>query len=328
MMYDGNLHSFLMLRNDPDLDEELRCRALRNRSQFVKMAAHREAAISRNAARWIEFALLACALAMLPKPAAATELKPEAAQGFDRYVRLTEKRMRADLQPGRTFLWVDALPETRREGVRAQLQRREVVSARLTTTDPADEIKTPGALIHHWVGAVFIPGTSLRQTLATVEDYDRHSRYFGPEVTKSRTLQHTGDDYKVYLRLTRKKIVTVVLDTEYAVHYEQLDGDRAQSQSYSTRIAQVEHPGESDERQIPPGKDSGYLWRLNSYWRFYESGGGVYVQCEAVSLTRDIPPGLGWLISPFIESIPRESLEFMLRSTRTVVLSGISRASQ
>ena len=273
-------------------------------------------------------ALLACAFAMLPKPAATAQLKPEAAQGFDRYVRLTEKRMRADLQPGGAFLWVDALPETRREGVRAQLQRGEVVSARLTTADPTGEIKTPGALIHHWVGTVFIPGTSLRQTLATVEDYDRHSRYFGPEVTKSRTLQHTGDDYKVYLRLTRKKIVTVVLDTEYAVHYEQLDGDRAQSQSYSTRIAQVEHPGESDERQVPPEKDSGYLWRLNSYWRFYESGGGVYVQCEALSLTRDIPAGLGWLISPFIESIPRESLEFMLRSTRTAVLSGISRASQ
>ncbi|MCU1343580.1 MAG: hypothetical protein JWN92_3003 [Candidatus Acidoferrum typicum] len=269
--------------------------------------------------------MLLCLLGM-PRPAAATELKPEAAEAFDRYVRLTEKRMRADLQPSGAFLWVDGLPEPRRESVQAQLQRGEVVSARLKT-DAIGEIRTPGALIHHWVGTVFIPGVSLRQTLAAVEDYDHHSQYFSPEVAKSKTLEHTGDDFKVYLRLVRKKIVTVVLDTEYDVHYEQLGDGREQSRSYSTRIAEIAHPGEPDERQVPSGKESGYLWRLNSYWRFYETGRGVYVQCEAVSLSRDIPAGLGWLIGPFIESIPRESLEFTLRSARAAVLGGVSRAS-
>jgi len=276
--------------------------------------------------RWIQFGLLACLLAA-PRILGAAELKPDATAGFDRYVRLTEKRMRADLRHGGAFLWVDGLPEARRATVQEQLERGDVVSARLKTNDLTGEIRTPGALIHHWVGTVFIPGASLRQTLVTVEDYDHHSRYFTPEVVKSKTLEHTGEDYKVYLRLARKKIVTVVLDTEYEVHYELLDNGRAQSQSYSTRIAEVTHPGEPDERQIPPGKDSGYLWRLNSYWRFYETARGVYVQCEAVSLSRDIPAGLGWLISPFIESIPRESLEFTLRSTRAAVLGGISRAS-
>jgi len=274
----------------------------------------------------MKFGLLAWLVAV-PSPAAAAELKPEAAAGFDRYVRFTEKRMRKDLQTGGAFLWVDGLPEPRRASVHAQLQRGDVVSARLRTNDLAGGIPAPGALIHHWVGTVWIPGVSLRQALATVEDYDHHSQYFSPEVVKSKTLEHTGDDFKVYLRLMRKKIITVALDTEYQVHYEHLDASRVQSESVSTRIAEVAHPGESDERQIPPGKDNGYLWRLNSYWRFYESDGGVYVQCEAVSLTRDIPAGLGWLISPFIENIPRESLEFMLRSTRAAVLSGMSRAS-
>ena len=50
-------------------------------------------------------------------------------------------------------------------------------------------------------------------------------------------------------------------------------------------------------------------------------GDGVFVECEAVSLTRDIPAGLGWLIGPFIESIPRESLEFTLQATRRAVIS-------
>lgn len=303
------------------------CCALKNCARFSKIAPQQEEAIHTGTIRWIEFTLLA-ALLGAPRFTAASELKPEAAAGFDRYVHLTEKRMRADLQPSRTFLWADGLPEERRASVQAQLQRGEVVSARLKTTDSTDEIRTPGALIHHWVGTVFIPGASLRQVLATAEDYDQDSRYFSPQVLKSKTLEHNGEDYKVYLRLARKKIVTVVFDTEYEVHYEVLANNRAQSVSHSTRIAEVAHPGEPGERQIAPGKDAGYLWRLNSYWRYDETGRGVYVQCEVISLSRDIPAGLGWLISPLVESIPRESLEFTLRSTRAAVLGGVSRASQ
>jgi hypothetical protein len=271
--------------------------------------------------------LLAGSLAM-PGRAVAAELKPEAVRAFDRYVQLTERRMQTELQPGAAFLWVDSLPEARRNGVYAQLQHGEVVSARMETRDPSDHLRTPGALIHHWVGTVFLPGASVQQVLALLEDYDHHAMYFGPEVAKSKTLEHTGDDFKVYLRLTRKKIVTVVLDSEYEVHYEQLGAGRAQSRSYSTRIAEVEHAGDPREVQLKPGDDHGFLWRLHSYWRFFETGRGVYVQCEAVSLTRDIPTGLGWLIAPFIESIPKESLEFTLRSTRTAVLGEISNGTK
>src|SRR4029077_15554109 len=99
-----------------------------------------------------------------------------------------------------------------------------------------------------------------------------------------------------------------------------LDAGRAQSRSYSTRIVEVEHAGESNERAMPAGYDDGFLWRLYSCWRFSEADRGVYVQCEAISLTRDIPTGLHWLIGPFIESIPRESLEFTLWSTRAGVM--------
>ena len=293
----------------------------------AKMAASRETAIRTKTNAWIQSGLLACTLAA-PGPAEAAELKPEAVERFDRYVMLTEQRMQTELKAGGAFLWVDSLPEARRNSAYAQLQRGEVVTGRVETRDSSGDLRTPGALIHHWVGTVSIPGASLRRVLTKLEDYDHHSRYFSPEVAKSRTLEHTGDDFKVYLRLTRKKIVTVVLDTEYEVHYEQLDGAREQSRSYSTRIAEVVHPGDSSERQMPAGKDNGFLWRLNSYWRFFETGKGVYVQCEAISLTRDIPTALNWLIAPFIESIPKESLEFTLRSTRAAVLGENSHALQ
>jgi hypothetical protein len=262
-------------------------------------------------------------LMVAPPPAGAYELRPEAVEGFDQYLRLTEGRMQAELAPRGVFLWVDGLPEPRRGEAYARLQRGEVISARLQTLDPSGRSSTtPGALIHHWVGTVFIPGASLRQVLALVQDYDHHSEYYKPEVVKSKMIERANNDFKVYLRLLKKKIVTVVLDTDYSVHYQQLDATRAFSDSYSTRIAEVEHPGEANEQRMPLGKDHGFLWRLNSYWRFSEANGGVYIQCEAISLTRDIPTGLNWLIVPFIESIPKESLEFTLRSTRSAVLRG------
>jgi hypothetical protein len=253
-------------------------------------------------------------------------LKPEAVQGFERYVHLTEDRMQAELQPGGNFLWVDGLTADRRADAHHRLQQGEVITARLTTSDTDREIQTPGALIHHWVGTAFIPGASLQQVLTLLQDYDRHSTYYSPDVAKSKLLERAGDDFKVYLRLTRKRIITVVLDTEYDVHYKRLDSLRAQSFSYSTRIVEVEHAGESNESELPTGKDSGFMWRLNSYWRFSEAEQGVYVQCEAISLTRDIPTGLQWLIGPFIESIPKESLEFTLRATRSAVFGRNSRA--
>jgi hypothetical protein len=263
-----------------------------------------------------------------PGQAGAAKLEPEAVQGFDRYAHLTEKRMEKELQPGGAFLWMNGLPDERRTSALAQLQSGDVVTGRLATRDSAGAIHTPGAMIHHWVGTVFIPGVSLQQVVTLIHDYDRHSIYYSPEVTKSKLLEHTGDDFKVYLRLKRKKIVTVVLDTEYEVHYQRLDASRAQGWSYSTRIAEIEHPGESNERALLPGDDHGFLWRLYSYWRYSEADHGVYVQCEAISLTRDIPTGLNWLIGPFIESVPRESLEFTLRSTRAAVLRGGSHLSQ
>jgi len=132
-----------------------------------------------------------------PSSTGATELKPEAAQGFDQYVRLTESRMRGEFAPGGVFLHIDTLPEPGRGEAHARLRRGEVISSKLWTEDPSGHSSTPGALIHHWVGTVFIPGASLRQVLALVQDYDHHSEYYKPEVVSSKAIEHAGNDFKV-----------------------------------------------------------------------------------------------------------------------------------
>jgi len=282
----------------------------------------RHRAITKLSAGWLIWLLA------LPNPAAAAELRPESVRGFEQYVELTERRIQEDLRPGGAFLWVDSLPEAVRRKAVAQLRLGQVLTARLETREKLRSIATPGALIHHWVAAVLIPGASLKQVLGTIQDYDRHQEYYGPEVVKSQNLDRSGEDFRIYLRLKRVKIVTAVFDTEHQVRYNHLDATRAYSQSRSTRIAELDNPGQAGERALPAGENRGFLWRLNSYWRFHETDEGVYVQCEAISLTRDIPTGLGWLIGRFVESIPRESLDFTLQSTRAAVLGEMNKTHQ
>jgi hypothetical protein len=169
------------------------------------------------------------------------------------------------------------------------------------------------------LGTIFIPGVTLEQTLAVVQDYNRHKQLYKPEVVDSRILSRNQNDFRILLRLLKKKVITVVLDTEHDVHYQPVDRTRWRSSSKTTKIAEVENPGKPNERAKPPGTGHGFLWRLNTYWRFEERDGGTWVECEAISLTRDVPTGLGWLIEPIIRDLPKESLENTLKHTRAAL---------
>jgi len=242
-------------------------------------------------------------------------LKPETIQAFDHYVEVSEQRMSSELHSGR-FLRVDDLTPNLRDPDYARLKNGEVVTERLRTLDQGRSLSVPGGLVHHWMGTVFIPRVTLARTLAFLENYDEQYKFYAPEVQQSRLIERDGNHFRVFLRLRKTRVVTVILNTEYDVRYVALASDRAASYSYSRRIAEVENAGKPNESEKPVGNDGGFLWRLDSFWRFAERDGGVYVQLEAISLTRDIPAGLGWLVGPFVSSIPKESLEFTLTRTR------------
>jgi hypothetical protein len=243
-------------------------------------------------------------------PAGATQLKKETLEAFESYARATEARLEARRRGG-PFLWVDESA-----GRLAQVRQGKVV---IEARNGKGDIGVPDGLVHDWIGAVFIPNTTLAATLAWLQDYDHNSQAYRPEVLDSRILSRNGNEFRVSMRLSKKKIITVVLDTEHDIHYFQLDPARWYSRSYSTRISELVNPGKLDERRLAPGNDHGFLWRVYSYWAFQERDGGVYVECQAVSLTRDVPTGLGWLIEPIIRDLPRQSLEHTLRATRDAV---------
>jgi hypothetical protein len=209
--------------------------------------------------------------------------------------------------------------------MRTILNNRQVYIQKLSTTGAdGKEIRVPDGLIHHWFGSIFVPNVSLEAVLKWVQDYDQHHRYF-KEVEQSRLVSREGDTFKIFLRFVRKKVVTVHYNTDHTVIYRQHQGGRASSRSFTTRIAELQNPGSSSESEKPVGDDSGYFWRLNSYWRFQETDGGVLVECESISLSRSIPFGLGWLIKGFVESVPRESLESTLVGIRDGVGAEVRR---
>jgi hypothetical protein len=257
-----------------------------------------------------------------PAPA---KLHAETVAAFDRYMHLTEERNEAERKRGSALLWIDSLAEAQRSDAYAALKRGDVEIHQLTSLDKGSPIVCPGGMIHHWVGVVFIPGAKLDDVLGVLEDYDHQSTIYSPDVERSKIESHDGDHFRVFLRFRRHKVITVVLDTEHDIRYFHDAPGHAHSRSSAVRIAEVENPGKSDEHEKQPGDDGGYLWRMETWWRMEERDGGVYVQSEAASLTRDIPTGLGWLVGPFVTSIPKETLVFTLEATRKAVLGGVKK---
>ena len=241
-------------------------------------------------------------------------LKQETIESFDAYVREAEEGMEESLREKDSFLWADRDAERARH-----VGRGEIVAEFWSGRGP---VKIPKALIHDWIGAAWAPGTTIKDTLALIQNYDNHKNIYQPEVMASKLVRRRGNDFQIYLRLLKKKILTVVLDTDHDVHYRALDRTRWLCQSYTTRIAEVENAGEANEMVLQPDMGFGFLWRLYSYWRFQERDRGVYLECRAISLTRDVPLGLGWIIEPIIQKLPKESLIRTLECTRQALPAG------
>jgi hypothetical protein len=153
-----------------------------------------------------------------------------------------------------------------------------------------------GAMLHDWRGSAFAPGASAAHFEKLLRDFDGYRKYFAPQVAECRVLSGSGDRFQVEMRVKQKHVITVVMDTTYDVTF-----GRGFTVSKSSHIEEV-------------GGDHGFLWRLNTYWNYAERDGGLRLEIESVSLTRAVPRGLGWMVGPYVESIPRESLEFTLRS--------------
>lgn len=237
------------------------------------------------------------------------KLRPETLKAFEEYVSAAEAAMDETLRPPHDFLWVEGSAK-----LLSKVRKGEVVAE--AWRSKGEPLAVPSGLIHDWVGAAYVPGRTVQQALALVQDYDNHKNVYKPEVMDSALISHTADDFELYLRLLKKKVITVVLDTYHHAQYGRSGTHRAWCRSHSTRILEVERAGTSGEYSLAPDAGYGFMWRLYSYWRFEEKEGGLFLECRAISLSRDVPAILTWIINPIVRKLPKESLINTLEATR------------
>lgn len=246
----------------------------------------------------------------------AADLREGTRQAFERYVQITEARIEQELKEAGRGLWIDRLSQAERTDAERQLRAGEVMIMRLESRADGKRLEIPDGKVHHWLGTVFIPGVTLSRTIAMVQDYELYPRIYQPAIRRSTIVSRDGSRFKVSMQMFMKKVISVVLNADFDVVYRSLGPTRMYVPSVATRIAEVENADTAQAREKLVGHDNGFLWRFNNYCLFEERDGGTYMQCESVSLSRTIPVGLGWLIGPFVTSIPRESLTFTLTAAR------------
>lgn len=261
----------------------------------------------------------------------AAELTAATVAAWQQYERQVDERYDRAPSTGDTFFAQDAFkdpaPETKRW--RQRVIDGQVSMARIASPSPgAAAPSVPDGRVHHWVGGVFIPNVPLEAVVRHLKDRaGRESEAFD-DVTASKLLSRDGDRISVYMRLKRESIITVSYNTEHTVVYRRLGATRASSRSVATKIAELIEPGTPREREKPVGNDHGFLWRLNAYWRFEETNGGVLIECESVSLSRSVPALLRPFVTGTVERIARESLEKTLVSLRTELKKAVPPARQ
>jgi hypothetical protein len=230
------------------------------------------------------------------------KLSPATIQAFDKYVAAAEQQMQWNAQTAA------------KSGGRVDL---------VNIGD--SPINVPDGMIHDWVGGVLIPGASpstlVDKALAMFRDYADYKKVFAPDVRDSILLSHDGNRWTSRLRIGgRSGLISVVFDADYAIQYRALGdtaagGGRWAIQSHSTKITELD----DNNKPLPEGTGQGLVWRLNSYWLIEPRTEGLYLECRAISLSRDIPVGLGWIARPIVSAQPRDSLRATVTQARNAL---------
>ena len=244
--------------------------------------------------------------------APAATLLPATCNAWDDYIDSALLQMRQRLDAGAAFLWIDEAPERL-----ARVKMGEIV---VSPVGPQNPKKVPNGLIHDWIGAVFIPGTTMDDVLHISRDYARYRDWYQPAVADSKSLDAQEDKDRYWMLLmNRSVLVRTAFETEYEVHYVRLNARRAYSIAHTTHVHEVQDYGSDEQSLLPEGTGRGIIWRLFSITRYLERDGGVYVEFEAMGLSRDIPVSVRWFVDPLVRRVARSSLATSLQQTQKAV---------
>lgn len=252
-------------------------------------------------------------------PVTAATLASATVEAWNRYYRWADEKNAREVKNLDHFLIQDLLPAKEQAEVMRDLKAGLTVIRRATGVVPPNvDFKVPEGEIHHWWGTVLVPGVAMPQLMGFLQDYNHHAGKFA-DIQESRLVSRDRERFVIFYRLMRSKaFVTAYYNTVQEAVYHPIDARHVWSKSNATKIAELDYPGTSQEKERTPGDDRGFLWRLASWWRFEQTDDGVIIDIDSASLSRDVPaivrfiPGLGG----YIRSTPRESMESILLSIR------------
>ena len=241
----------------------------------------------------------------------AATLNPASIQVWNRYLATAEATVAKEAQKPTGFLWLDQSSERRR-----RVHNGEIVADE--TYSPNEKI--PDALIHDWTGAAFIPGARIEDVIAVVRNYNHYKNYYSPTVIRSNTVeQSTYLDRWTVTMMNQSLLLHIAVEADCQATFTQISDKRWYALSTSTQIHQIDNYGRADQHRLPVDEGDGYIWRLASITRFEQRDGGVYLEVEALGLTRDIPFALRFVIDPIVRRISRNSLLESLKQTDKAV---------
>ncbi len=275
--------------------------------------------VFRRTASMTAMVLLIASTAFAGSGPESVELRAPTLQAWAAYERQVDARLKAATADGSPFFALDSFGL---KGWREAAMSGRISMHHLERPQPSGgTVDVPDGKIHHWAGAVFVPGLTVPAVLQQLAKHAGHESEYYDDVIASRLLGRDGDTHRVFLKLRRTKVVTVTYNTEHTVEIRRLGTSRATARSVSTRIAELVEAGTANEREKPDGRDQGFLWRLNAYWRYEAVNGGVLIECESISLSRDVPAMLKWFIGGMVEGVARESLERTLSSLKRALVT-------
>jgi hypothetical protein len=256
------------------------------------------------------FFLVAAATAI---SAAGADLKPETVQQWEDYVKAADARHADRLAQGVFFLSDEIAGQT------SKLRNGGVVVMPAGQHVP---LKVQSGLIHDWKGAAFIPHAKFDDVLPVLRDYDRYKNYYSPNVVCAKRIatSESKDQFSMVL-VNKSAIATTALEADYQTVYTQIDDHRWYSVTDATRIQEIAEYDTPSQHVLPENQGMGLIWRLHTITRFEERDGGVYVEVEAIALSRDIPAALRWVVEPIVRRVSRNSLATSLQQTEAAVRS-------
>jgi hypothetical protein len=254
---------------------------------------------------------------VLANASSGAQLKTETVKRWQQYV--DEKTVATKPSPDTPFLLTDGDGD-----FWSELRSGKTLVAPAGPNIPR---RIPSGLVHDWIGTIFIPNATITQVLAAVRDYDRYKNIYRPGVVDSKLTETTEqEDHFSLLLMNKSMFLKKAVEGQYQASYFRIDDQHWYSIAESTRVQEIVGYGGANQQLLPEGEGTGLIWRVRSITRYEQRDGGVFIQLEAMVLSRDVPSALRWMVDPIVRRVSRDSVQISLEQTRDAVITNLAHA--